>query len=225
MAREALIVGINYYGGFSPYGNQPLKAAAQDAEDIATQLKEYEYETVQIKLLPSVPNQKGEWKINPQDAVTSKQLQTAIEKLLAPAPPNPIPEVALFFFSGHGFRKNKGQEEVFLATSDFCEEDRTYGVSLSWLGKKIEESKVKKIVIWLDCCYSGALKSYVPKNKEYCILTATRPDEMAIETSQIEKYQNGVFTKILLEGLNPNHDPDEVIDSHKLAKFIQLITI
>ena len=216
---EAQVVGINYYPPYTTL--KKLTAAAHDAESIAIQLENYGYETFRVQRLPRRYNQKGEWEVNAQDVVRAKDLKTAITNLFNPPAPSKPPEMALFFFSGHGWRKTvNGQEEVFLATSDVLPEENIYGVALSWLGEQLQTSPVQKLIIWLDCCYSGEIFKYLDKiapDKDYCLITATRSYEEGIEIL----YQKGLFTKVLIEGLNPHHDPDGIVDSHKLARYIE----
>ncbi len=220
---EAQVVGINYYPDYTTL--RPLTAAAEDAEAIATQLEQYGYQKFRVQRLPSqLNNQKGKLQINPDEGVNSRKLREGIANLFNPPDDNP-PETALFFFSGHGWRKtSKGKEKVFIATSDVLPDQRIYGIAISWLGKLIQESTVKKLIVWLDCCHSGELIEYIkkntPTNKDYCIFTAARSYETAEENIQ---YKQGLFTRELLEGLNPSSYPDGdgIVDSHKLAKFIE----
>lgn len=182
---EALVVGINQYvGGIDQYDAlDPLEAPAEDAEKIATTLKEYGYRSFQIQRLPQQPNQEGDT----GKGVSVQDLKKSLEKLLNP-PDNNFPDTALFFFSGHGwFPTVNGEKEMYLATSEVYLDkkdanDSVYGIKVSWLGNLIKESKVRKVIIWLDCCYSGALIKYLeshdnknlPDHKDYCIFTATR---------------------------------------------------
>jgi WD40 repeat protein len=218
---KAQVVGVNYYIDNTSLEN--LTVAVNDAEAIAAQLEKFGYQSFRVKKLPSQLSQKGEQHISPDGVVKRQELETAIANLLTPPDNNP-PETALFFFSGHGWRKTvNGKAEVFLATSDVYEnnEDYEYGVAVSWLGKLIKESQVKRVIVWLDCCFSGELINYLsedlPENKDFCIFTATRSYEQGIEI----KHQLGLFTKSLLEGLNPSKHPDGIVDSHKLAKYIK----
>jgi WD40 repeat protein len=212
---EAQVVGINYYPNYTTL--QQLTGAANDAEAVAVQLEQYGYQTFRVQRLPRQPNQKREWQIDPDKGVKMPELQEAISNLLMP-PDGNLPDTALFFFSGHGWRKNvDGQDEVFLATSDVLPSHNNYGLSIDWLGNLIQSSPIQKLVIWLDCCYSGELTNYLPTNKDYCIFTATRSYEPGIEI----RHQEGLFTRELRAGLNPNNYPDGMVDSHKLAKFIQ----
>jgi hypothetical protein len=212
---EACVVGINYYPSFT--GLSPLTAAANDAEAIAAQLEQYGYQSFRVQRLPRQPNQKGEWQINPDEGVKVPELGESLRNLLTPPDNNP-PETALFFFSGHGWpRTIDGKDEVFLATSDALPTKEIYGIKISFLGQLIQESQAKRIIVWLDCCFSGELTKYLPDNKDYCIFTATRSYEPGIEI----KHKEGLFTQALREGLNPDNYADGIVDSHKLAKFIQ----
>jgi WD40 repeat protein len=213
---EALVVGINYYPNHTTL--KPLTAAANDAETIAVQLERYGFQTFRVQRLPRMADRKGEWHVDAEDGVVKiQELREAIANLLNPPDRHPL-ETALFFFSGHGWRQTiDGREEVFLATSDVLPSDRNYGISLSELGDAIQTSPVQNLIIWLDCCYSGKAIEYLPTNKDYCILTATRSYEPGVEI----KHQEGLFTQALTAGLNPDLDPDGIVDSHKLAKYIQ----
>ncbi|MGK7871770.1 MAG: caspase family protein, partial [Xenococcaceae cyanobacterium] len=217
---EAQVIGINAY---PPSELGSLTVAANDAEKIAQRLEESGYETFRVQRLPQSPNQKGEGKINPEAGVSHIELRNAIANLFTPESPNQPPETALFFFSGHGWKQTvNGKEEVFLATSDVLSahpdaSQKVYGIEISWLGKQIQESKAKRVIVWLDCCYGGELFKYLPTNKDYCLITATRTFEPGKEIV----HEQGLLTKALLEGLNPEKHPDEIVDSHYLASFVE----
>ncbi|RCJ36801.1 hypothetical protein A6769_14970 [Nostoc punctiforme NIES-2108] len=217
MASEwaAQVIGINYYPEYTTL--KPLTAAAEDAEKIAQQLELYGYRPFRAQCLPRTLNPKGESKIDRQGAVKVQELREAIANLFNPPDPNPTPETALFFFSGHGWCKTvAGKEEVFLATSDVLPEAEIYGITLSWLGEQLQRSQAKRVVVWLDCCYSGELLKFIPADKDYCLITATRSYETGVEIPHAQ----GLLTQTLLAGLNPENDPDGIINSHKLADFI-----
>ncbi|MFW9261056.1 caspase family protein [Nostoc sp. CALU 546] len=217
MASEwaAQVIGINYYPEYTTL--KPLTAAAEDAEKIAEQLEIYGYRPFRAQCLPRTLNQKGESKIDRQGAVKVQELEEAIANLFNPPHPNPTPETALFFFSGHGWCKTvAGKEEVFIATSDALPKDEIYGIPLSWLGEQLQRSQAKRVVVWLDCCYSGELLKFIPTDKDYCFITATRSYETGVEIP----HKQGLLTKALLAGLNPENDADGIINSHKLGDFI-----
>ncbi|MHC5765364.1 MAG: caspase family protein [Nostoc sp.] len=217
MASEwaAQVIGINYYPEYTTL--KPLTAAAEDAEKIAQLLELYGYRPFRAQCLPRTLNPKGEGKIDRQGAVKVQELREAIANLFNPPDPNPTPETALFFFSGHGWCKTvAGKEEVFLATSDALPDAGIYGIPLSWLGEQLQRSQAKRVVVWLDCCYSGELLKFIPADKDYCLITATRSYETGVEIPHAQ----GFLTQTLLAGLNPENDADGIINSHKLADFI-----
>jgi WD40 repeat protein len=213
---EALVVGINRYPKTTTLND--LTVAAKDAEHIAVHLRDYGYQTFRVQCLPQQPNQKGEAQIHPTGTVTSQELQEALNNLLNPPPPNEPPETALFFFSGHGCRQSvDGKDEVFLVTSDVFPQARVYGLPLSWLGEQLQQSRVKRVMVWLDCCFSGELMKFQPTNKDFCFITATRSYEPGLEIL----HEQGLLTKTLLEGLNPKKYPDGIVTSHLLEDFIE----
>jgi hypothetical protein len=114
MASEwaAIVIGINYYPEYTTL--KPLTAAAEDAEKIAQQLELYGYRPFRAQCLPRTLNQKGESTIDRQGAVKVQDLREAIANLFNPPLPNPIPETALFFFSGHGWCKTVASSEASL---------------------------------------------------------------------------------------------------------------
>jgi len=214
---EALVVGINRYPGQTTLND--LTVAAKDAEDIALQLKDYGYQTFRVQRLPQLLSQKGEAQIDPKQGVRLQELQEALSNLLNPPPPNEPPETALFFFSGHGWPQTlDGKEEVFLATSDvYPKGGIDYGLPLSWLREQVQQSRVQRVIVWLDCCYSGKLLEFKPTDKDFCFITATRSYEAGLEIS----HEQGLLTKALLKGLNPKNYPDSIVNSHNLADFVQ----
>ena len=213
---EALIVGINRYPEYTNFND--LTVAALDGENVAQRLEQYGYEPFRIQDLPLGLTQKGPGGLSSRGLVKLEELRESVANLFNPPPPNQPPETALFFFSGHGCRQEvDGVEEVFLVTSDAFPDVGIYGYPLRELGEQIATSPVKQVVIWLDCCYSGELLNFIPADKAYCLITATRSFEPGIEIS----HEQGVFTKELLAGLNPENYPDGIVTSHNLAEFIE----
>ena len=213
---EALIVGINRYPEYTNFND--LTVAALDGENVAQRLEQYGYEPFRIQDLPLGLTQKGPGGLSSRGLVKLEELRESVANLFNPPPPNQPPETALFFFSGHGCRQEvDGVEEVFLVTSDAFPDVGIYGYPLRELGEQIATSPVKQVVIWLDCCYSGELLNFIPADKAYCLITATRSFEPGIEIS----HEQGVFTKELLAGLDPQNYPDGIVTSHNLAEFIE----
>jgi uncharacterized caspase-like protein len=146
-SRQALIVGINQYTRLNL-----LSLPATDAEAIAQILEQQG--DFRITRLPEAV--KGERIVVGQTTqVSVTQLEEELIRLFKPEH-NQIPDIGLFYFAGHGVRKQKGLDEGFLATSD-TNLDNVWGLSLQWFRRLLQESPIKTQIVWLDCCYSGGL--------------------------------------------------------------------
>lgn len=130
MSRDALVVGINsyQYEGFAQ-----LKTPATDAEAIAQKLERYG--DFNVRRLPEAidPSTKIPY-VGKKTQVTLAQLQDTLIQLFKPEG-NQVPDIAVFFFSGHGLRITQGVPEGFLATSDIYPPAKFNGLSLRsvWL--------------------------------------------------------------------------------------------
>ncbi|NER36452.1 MAG: hypothetical protein F6J93_21120 [Oscillatoria sp. SIO1A7] len=228
MKRNALVVGINRYPFFkeSPTSKaRELEVPAKDAEAIARLLDEPGGELAwSVKRLPEdYPDGKP---IVSENVVTQAELATAISELLHPKTSHP-PDVALLFFAGHGLRRERGTgTEGFLAASDTrlkTSDEKRSGISLSWLREQLLSSPVKKQIVWLDCCHSGELMNFSAEELEQWLqggdrflVAASRDDRPA------NALKHGVLTEVLLEGLDPERQPEgDWISSYSLDIFIE----
>ncbi|MBP5972430.1 caspase family protein [Brasilonema sp. CT11] len=163
MTRDALVVGVNQYPFLKDTPTSKakhLKTPASDAEAIAQLLESCGGNEVwSVRRLPEVYNPKP--CIDQKGKVKQEELKTAISELFHPKTQY-LPEVALLFFSGHGFRReHNAQTEGFLATSDVRLDRDKYGISLNWLREQMLTSPVKKQIVWLDSCHSGELLNFL----------------------------------------------------------------
>lgn len=220
MKRVALVVGINRYLCLSKIKGekQHLTKAAAEADRVADLLRDYgDFEVYRL------PVMEGMQQIDPKGGVKKKDLGEAILQLLAPQGQT-IPETALFYFAGHGWQKQEnGQSEGYLLTSDSRidrpDRDR-WGLSLQWLRKVLEVSKVRQQIVWLDCCHSGELFNFADtdlvtffeKKQDRCFIAASREFEEAI---------GGVLTPTLLEGLDPNNSSEGWVTNVSFAAFLE----
>ena len=85
----------------------------------------------------------------PDTPVTRPLLREAVDQLFAGTP-----DIALFFFAGHGFVSNKGG---YLRTTDARRYDE--GVSMDEVLLAANESRAPNKVVILDCCHAGAMGS------------------------------------------------------------------
>lgn len=219
MSRDALVVGINKY---QDDNLRNLKAPAEDAEALALMLEEYgEFQVWRF------PEAIGANTRKPYVAKTKEfslsDLEDALVKLFKPEG-RQVPDTALFYFSGHGLRKNKGVQEGYLATSDVNSSLSFYGLSLQWLRRLLQESPIRQQIIWLDCCHSGELLNFNEADpgeqgqaRDRCFIGASREFEPAYQSLGSDY---SVLTKVLLEGLDPNRCPQKWITTISLTDFI-----
>lgn len=174
--RKALIVGIN------DYPDCPLNGCINDAQSIAEMLSNHE-------------NGKKNFDVNLKENVKSKGVLLGLIDSLFKG----NPEVALFYFSGHGYIDELGG---YIVTPDYASHDM--GVSMNDILKYANASKAENKVIILDCCHAGAMGNIVSHNtgesivgNGVTILTSSRDDESSMEIDG-----RGLFTNLLVEALN-----------------------
>lgn len=174
--RKALVVGINQYP------QCPLKGCCNDADAVTELLSKHENDSpnFSVKLI--------------KDVSTKSQLRQHIEDCFSGDA-----DIALFYFSGHGFIDSVGG---YLVTPDF--KDYDYGVSLQDVLTIANNSHCKDRVIILDSCHSGFMgnistagQSTAVINEGVTILTASRASEVSLEAGG-----HGLFTSLLLEALS-----------------------
>lgn len=173
--RKALIVGINDYPQY------PLNGCINDAQSMGEMLSKHE-------------DGSKNFDVNLQTNIKSKgQLLEFIDKLF-----KGNSEVALLYFSGHGYLDELGG---YIVTPDYCSHDM--GVSMSDILKYANKSKAENKVIILDCCHAGAMGNIATNNtgesivgNGVTILTSSRDDESSMEIDG-----RGLFTNLLIEAL------------------------
>ena len=180
--RKALIVGIDYYEKIGS-----LNGAGNDAHSGKTTL-ERNADGTRNFAQPNLMTSTG-----PGSDVTRAELREAIEQLF-----QDDAEVALLYFSGHGYIDGIGG---YLCASDFATEHD--GLSLADIMGYANKSPAKNKVIILDSCHSGAaggsaVSAKVAEISEgVTILTASAANQYAVETGG-----SGVFTSLFVDALS-----------------------
>jgi hypothetical protein len=176
--KKALVVGINDY----PFS--PLKGCVNDANSIGTILESDG---------DGSPNFSVKMMTSPGSSITRPTLLEAIVQLF-----DGDPDMALLYFSGHGYINAIGG---YLVTTDAKKYDE--GVSMDDVLKLANQSKAKNKVVILDCCHSGALgspsttgNSIAQLSQGLSVLTASRDFESALEFNG-----SGVFTSLVEDAL------------------------
>ena len=210
MSRDALVVGINKYHTFPG-----LKAPAQDAEGIAQCL--HTYGDFRVRRMPEII-QESQPKVGQRTAITTRALESALINLFKPEGKY-VPQTALFYFSGHGFQRNAGIREGYLATSDTNPETGHFGLSLFWLRRLLQESPIRQRIVILDCCHSGEILNFLEADPgaqsgtDRLFMAASREFEAAYESLESPL---SVFTEAVLKGLDPHEARDGIVSNHSL---------
>lgn len=176
--KKALVVGIN------DYPSSPLNGCVNDANSLGTILESNG---------DGSPNFEIRMITCPSTDITRSVLREAIEHLFSGDS-----DMALLYFSGHGYIKSTGG---YLVTTDAKKYDE--GVSMDDILTLANQSKAKNKVIILDCCHSGAMgtpsltgNSTAQLSEGMSVLTASRDSEYALEVNGA-----GVFTSLLIDAL------------------------
>lgn len=180
--RKALIVGIDYYESI-----KSLRGAVNDAHSVKGILERHADGTTNFTqprlMLASCPD----------TAVHRTELREAVQELFRDQV-----DVALLYFSGHGFIDETGG---FLCASDCV--DGHDGLTLTEVMSFANQSPAKNKVIILDCCHSGdagnstVSPAFAQIKDGVTILTASTAEQYAMEVGG-----SGVYTSLLVDALN-----------------------
>lgn len=174
--KKALLVGINEYHGCE------LKCCINDVDDMAKTLRRNYDGSVNFKC-----------SYLKNDKATRANIRRNLKRLF-----DGEGEIALFYFSGHGFND---ASDGFIVSYDFVDDD--YGIKMSEILELANKSKIENKIIILDCCHSGFMGNYgVVGDSAFIgngvvILTVSKKDEYSVEFDK-----HGLFTNLLLESLN-----------------------
>lgn len=179
--RTALIVGVDYYENATS-----LQGCVNDAYAVKTVFERHSDGTknFDVNLVVST----GE-----PSALSRKTLKMKIEELFAEKN-----DIALFYFSGHGYVENTGG---YLLTSECTDGDD--GLSMNELLQIANGSPAINKIIILDCCHSGVMGNNSPKDDKallsegMTILTASAANQYALEQNG-----SGIFTSLMIDAMN-----------------------
>jgi len=230
--RWAIIIGISKY----QESKHDLKFSSKDANDFKKLLIEKcRFKNNQINLLCN-------------EKATYEKIRRALEgwtKKNIGKDDNLV-----IFFSGHGMRdlddnndEDDGLDEFFIPY-DFQEDDISSAIRDDVFAYWINSIKAKKIIIFLDSCFSGGaakgkgitntkinikdlsllddlkkdIYGEVP-NKKTILIGASKSNQVSSEDFD---FKNGVFTKFILDSINKNSDLDfdNIITTKEIFNFI-----
>ena len=204
--RFALIIASDRYNDKKLI---QLKAPIVDAEKFAILLKD-----------PSIG---GEYEVNILYNTQSHIIRNQIEKFFTKTNKD---DLRIVYFAGHGHKSDKNGK-LYLATEDSdLELLETTTIPAEFLNKQIQNSKSSKIVLILDCCYSGAFaRDMIPRSEQKSlnlpeefresgcvVLTSSTAmqqsfegDELKIQdqklVDRLAKEPTSFYTNLLMEGI------------------------
>ncbi len=145
-------------------------------------------------------------------------------------------DLLLLHFSCHGVKDDSGQLYFAAADTEVAQLDAS-AVSAEFLSRQMTRSRSQKIVVLLDCCYSGAIarglrfrggdKIDVDENlggTGRVIMTASSAMEYAFEGDELSgEGQPSVFTSAVVKGLQTgeaDRDQDHRISIRELYEYV-----
>ncbi|MEA5580137.1 ABC transporter substrate-binding protein [Nodularia harveyana UHCC-0300] len=202
MAKVALLIGVSQY----QVGLNPLPAAVRDVEAMERVLKD-----------PKIGNFDAVKKlINPERQVMAE----AIEHLFDGRQKD---DLILLFFSGHGIKDESGK--LYFATRNTRKTDKgllvkATTVPASFVHDVMSNSRSKREVVILDCCFSGAFaegmsakeNGFVDVKNQLggegrAVLTSSTSTQYSFEDTGTD---TSTYTRYIVEGLETGAaDKDE----------------
>jgi hypothetical protein len=212
--RFAIIIGCNNYPK-DPEQFSTLRSAENDAKGVRDILVDKcNFNNENIKLFTS----EAHWEILREINMRLKQVQSN--------------DFVLIYFSGHGKLDEENIVHLAVSNTEVCALDAT-SLPVSSIKYYIDKSSTNRVVLILDCCYSGALGRLFSKGsvddalrvaakegKGKYMLTASTGIQVAHE-KEGEEYSN--FTKYFIEGLktgNADLDNDGKITVDELYTYV-----
>ena len=212
--KRALLVGVNTYDTDGPLSS--LSTPANDVRDLAEVLTmegcSFTAETL--------------------NDPTSQELRIAISRLFQEAGKN---DLVLFYFSGHGKLNDDGGLALCPKDTDTKYLMATT-VSVDFLKQEIDHGRCDRVVIILDCCYSGAaagafrsdipdiLKNRLGSGRGKYVISSSSATQLSIS---LEVDHNGLFSKWLKHGLKTweaDTSGDDIITLDELFNYAKART-
>ena len=194
MTSEAIVIGVNHYEFL-----QPLKYAQQDALALKEFLEtEAKFDRVYY-FAEDAPMVNGMSMRPTRNNIRRVMRGTFAEPFMGDG------DNFWFFFSGHGMRS--GERDFLMPIDGDPDDVSESGISTAQVSEWLRGCGADNVVMVLDACRSGGMKDgkgIGDQTKKGCRQTGVislfscSPNQYSYE---LEAYQQGAFTKVLLEGL------------------------
>jgi hypothetical protein len=217
--RSALIIATNVY---QDPGLTQLRAPAGDAEELALVLRDPEIGNFEVQTILNEP---------------AHIISEAIEEFFADRRRD---DLLALHISCHGVKSDNG-ELYFAATNTKLRRLGATAVSANFVNSQMNRSRSRRIVLFLDCCYSGAFeRGMIPRaavgvdiheqlgGRGRAVITASSAMEFAFERdtgelAKIGQTSGSVFTSAIVEGLRTGEadiDQDGPISLGELYDYV-----
>ncbi len=217
MVKVALLIGVSQYGA----GFNQLPAATKDVEEMQRVLQHPDMGdfTFLKSLIDPDPQEMG----------------TAIENLFGGGSRD---DLLLLFFSGHGIKDESGN--LYLATRTTRKNERgglirSTAISARFIQEIMSDSRARRQVVILDCCFSGAFgegllakdDSSIDIRRQLggegrAVLTSSTSTQYSFEQQDADL---SVYTRYLVEGIETGAadlDEDESISVDELHEYASI---
>lgn len=213
--RHALLIATSAYRDPKL---QRLRAPAADVERLAYVLRDQAI---------------GDFDVEVVHDTDEPALRRRLARFFADRRPD---DLLLLHFSCHGVKDDGG--ELHLATTDTEMEllDAT-SISAAWLNAQIRRSRSKRIVVLLDCCFSGSFPFGVRarsgtdvdlrgalNGRGRVVIAASSAMEYAFEGDRLSgRGQPSIFTSAVIDGLasgRADRDQDRLISIDELYEYV-----
>ncbi|MET0491776.1 MAG: caspase family protein [Actinoplanes sp.] len=210
--RRALIIATENYDETDKFSQLP--GTTQDAEDLQRVLGD-----------PRV----GEFHVTVLHDAAVRDAGVEVHQFFSHAEPD---DLLLLHISGHGMRDENG--DLYFVNAD-TEQDSLWATALAArdVSREIRNSAARRIIVLLDCCYSGAFVRQdgargpvVPgdldddlRGRGQVIITASTAVQHAFET------RSGLFTRCVVHGLETGRadlNGDGEIDANELYHYVRV---
>jgi branched-chain amino acid transport system substrate-binding protein len=196
-----------------------LRAPAEDAVDLSKVLGDARIGGFTVRMVVDRPKH---------------EVELEIEEFFADRRPD---DLLVLYFSCHGIRRPL-QPLYFATRTTQLNRLASTAVSSEWVNDRMAECRSKRIVVLLDCCYSGAFtKRFAAKagrtvdvaerlqGNGRVVLTASEAMEYAFEDEQLKEGtgHRSLFTNAIVEGLKTGHadlDGDGDIAVTELHEYV-----
>jgi hypothetical protein len=212
--RAALILATNEY---HDEDLSELRAPAHDAEALARVLAD-----------PKIGNFEVSTVINQPSYVVMEEIETFFSN-------RHRNDLLTLYFSCHGLKDDNGRL-YFAATNTRRHLLAATAIAASWVNERLDSTRSNRVVLVLDCCYSGAFARAIKGDdlavgvkerfdgRGRVILTASNTLEYSFEGDEVSgSGQTSLFTDALVQGLETgeaDRGGDGLIDVDELYDYV-----